>query len=97
MVLLRLVPYAVALLMSTMVVLGQVSISRERPWPPNVQNVADASPALAPADALKTFYLPPGYQLELVASEPLVKDPVAIDWDPDGRLWVLEMTGWVRT
>jgi mono/diheme cytochrome c family protein len=39
---------------------------------------------------------PPGYSVELVASEPLVHDPVAIDWDPDGRLWVVEMSGYMR-
>ena len=32
--------------------------------------------------------MPPGYHLELVASEPLVQDPVVIDWDRGGRLWV---------
>ncbi len=26
-----------------------------------------------------------------MAAEPLVADPVAIDWGPDGRLWVVEM------
>ncbi|MGI8982307.1 MAG: PVC-type heme-binding CxxCH protein [Pirellulaceae bacterium] len=30
-------------------------------------------------------------KIELVASEPLVVDPVAFDWGPDGRLWVVEM------
>ena len=29
--------------------------------------------------------------MELAVSEPLVVDPVAIDWGPDGRLWVVEM------
>ncbi len=33
----------------------------------------------------------PGFQVELVASEPLVFDPVAFDWGPDGKLWVAEM------
>ena len=66
-----------------------------RPWPPGVQKVPDQSPALSPADALKTFYMPPGYRLELVASEPLVQDPVAMDWDADGRLWIVEMPGFV--
>ncbi|MGD9647394.1 MAG: PVC-type heme-binding CxxCH protein, partial [Pirellulales bacterium] len=28
---------------------------------------------------------------ELVAAEPLVEDPVAFDWDAQGRLWVVEM------
>src|SRR5262245_6014684 len=67
-----------------------------RPWPSGVQKVPNESPVLSPADALKTFYMPPGYHLELVASEPLVHDPTAIDWDLAGRLWVVEMTGFVR-
>ena len=67
-----------------------------RPWPPGVQKVPDESPVLSPADALKTFFMPPGYHLELVASEPLVQDPTVMDWDLAGRLWVVEMTGFVR-
>ena len=47
------------------------------------------------SDALKTFYMPPGYRVELVASEPLVQEPVAIDWDLEGRLWVVEMPGFM--
>lgn len=62
-----------------------------RPWPPGVQDVPDASAVLAPDEALETFYLPPGYDIELVAAEPLVQDPVAIDFDADGRLWAVEM------
>jgi len=65
-------------------------------WPPPPQNISSESPPLSPAEALKTFYLPPGYSVELVASEPLVHDPVAIDWDPEGRLWVVEMSGYMR-
>src|SRR5262245_28603397 len=68
-----------------------------RPWPPGLQPTPAESPVLAPADALKTFYLPPGYRLELAASEPLVQDPTVIDWDLEGRLWVVEMTGFVRS
>ena len=66
-------------------------------WPPPVQKVSLDSPALSPAEALKTFVLPPGYRLELVASEPLVQDPVVMDWDVDGRIWVVEMPGFVQT
>jgi mono/diheme cytochrome c family protein/glucose/arabinose dehydrogenase len=50
---------------------------------------------LPPAEALKTFSMPPGYRLELVASEPLIQEPVAIDWDPAGRLWAVEMPGFM--
>ena len=67
------------------------------PWPPAVQAVPNQSRPLSPSAAMKTFSMPPGYSVELVASEPLVQDPVAIDWDPAGRLWVVEMPGYMRT
>ena len=43
-----------------------------------------------------TFAMPPGYRLELVASEPLIQDPILIDWDPAGRLWAIELPGYMR-
>lgn len=48
-------------------------------------------PALSPEAALATLRAPPGFAVELVAAEPLVKDPVGLDWGADGRLWVAEM------
>ena len=39
--------------------------------------------------------MPPGYHVELVASEPLIQEPVALDWDLDGRLWAVEMPGFM--
>jgi mono/diheme cytochrome c family protein/glucose/arabinose dehydrogenase len=67
----------------------------DRPWPPGVLAASADSRPLPPKEALETFHLAPGYRVELVASEPLVQDPVAIDWDPDGRLWVVEMPGYM--
>jgi len=74
---------------------GYQSSPSNRPWPPGVQKLSDESPPLSPGEALKTFYMPPGYRLELVASEPLIQEPVAIDWDPEGRLWAVEMPGFM--
>ena len=51
----------------------------------------DDSPAKSPEEGLAAFRLQPGFKIELVASEPLVIDPVALDWGPDGKLWVVEM------
>ncbi|MDA0833774.1 MAG: c-type cytochrome [Planctomycetota bacterium] len=48
-------------------------------------------PATEPEEALKTFQLRPGFQLEIVACEPLIRDPVAIDFDEQGRMYVCEM------
>ena len=67
-----------------------------QPWPPGLQKVADQSPVRSPEASMKTIVLPPGYRLELVASEPMIQEPVAIDWDPDGRLWVVEMPGYME-
>ena len=40
--------------------------------------------------------MPPGYHVELVASEPMIEEPILIDWDPQGRLWVIEMIGYMQ-
>lgn len=45
----------------------------------------------SPRDALKTFQTKPNFEIQLVAAEPLVQDPVAFDWAADGSLWVVEM------
>src|SRR5262245_48734933 len=45
----------------------------------------------SPEESLKAMHVRPGMKIELVAAEPLVVDPVAFDWGPDGRLWVVEM------
>ena len=52
---------------------------------------AEDAPVLSPVQTMASYHLPAGYKLELVAAEPLVQDPVAIDFDPDGRMYVVEM------
>ncbi len=48
-------------------------------------------PPTPPERALETFSLKPGLRLELVAAEPLVIDPIAMSFDENGRLYVVEM------
>jgi putative membrane-bound dehydrogenase-like protein len=43
------------------------------------------------AASLSSIRVAPGFKVELVASEPLVKDPIAFDWGADSKLWVVEM------
>ena len=45
-------------------------------------------------DALSTFELAPGFKIELLASEPLIGDPVDMEIDELGRLYVVEMPGY---
>src|SRR5215208_6140853 len=76
--------------------LSTSSARQSTTWPPGLQTVANESPALSPDAEMKTFVLPPGYRVELVASEPMVENPILIDWDPSGRLWVIELIGYMQ-
>ena len=56
-----------------------------------------AAPPLTPQKSLETFKVAPGYRVELVASEPMVEVPIIAQFDPDGRLWVVEMRSFMPT
>lgn len=49
---------------------------------------------IPPEKALATFQLPEGFQIEMIASEPLLSDPVAMEIDEYGRMYVVEMHGY---
>src|SRR5207245_10152011 len=53
------------------------------------------APVVPPEQALKSFKLQAGFRIDLIASEPLVHNPIQIAFDPEGRLWVLEMRGYM--
>ncbi|HAH43859.1 MAG TPA: hypothetical protein DCM07_03210, partial [Planctomycetaceae bacterium] len=45
----------------------------------------------SPEEALKSFKIHPDFEIQLVAAEPLVRDPVAMCFDARGRAYVVEM------
>jgi putative membrane-bound dehydrogenase-like protein len=51
----------------------------------------NAAGPLTPQQSLDALRTKPGFQVDLIAAEPLVASPVAIDFGPDGKLWVVEM------
>lgn len=95
-----------SLVLLTLVVAGfttstfaQIGDNADKPGAPQVPLVpADKippAPALTPEEALKSFTLQPGFKLEIAAADPLVQDPVAMTFGPDGRMWVVEMRGFM--
>jgi len=54
------------------------------------------SPIKSPEEALRAFDLAEGLRIELVAAEPMVVRPVHMKFDAAGRLWVVEMPGYMR-
>ena len=57
---------------------------------------AKSTTPLIPEESMKTMHLPEGYKLELVASEPMVQEPVSIVWDGNGRMYVAEMRSYMQ-
>lgn len=53
------------------------------------------SPELSPEEELRTFHIDSGLEIELVAAEPLVEDPVVCTFDEHGRMWVVEMRAYM--
>ncbi len=51
---------------------------------------------MSPEESMQMIYLPAGYHLELVASEPMIKEPVAIVWDGNGSMYVAEMLTYMQ-
>lgn len=47
--------------------------------------------SLSAMESLAAIQVPQGMQVELVAAEPVVRDPIDVAWGPDGRMWVVEM------
>ena len=63
---------------------------------------ADLSPRppvrpLAPDEQAKQFWLPAGYRMEPVLSDPLIDSPGQVTFDGNGRMFVVELRGYVQT
>lgn len=65
----------------------------KKPVPEKEKDYSDQLPRikpLEPARALESFQTRPGFRIDLVAAEPLLRSPVAMDFDENGRLFVVE-------
>ena len=47
--------------------------------------VSRVVPLFTPEESLSKFKVASGFRVELVAAEPLVKDPVFVNWDDQGE------------
>ncbi len=45
---------------------------------------------LTPQESMSLMQVPPGFELQLFASEPDIINPIFMNWDERGRLWVIE-------
>jgi mono/diheme cytochrome c family protein/glucose/arabinose dehydrogenase len=87
----------------TLAILGVLSISAfavhtKNAGPEKVELKFKLPPPkpLSPEEELKTFAVEKGFRVELVAAEPMIEAPVAMSFDDQGRLYVVEMRGYMR-
>jgi putative heme-binding domain-containing protein len=73
----------------------QGSAPTEGPQIPHGQT-RPPGPALSPAEAIARMKVPEGFQVELVAAEPDLVNPVAMTFDERGRIWVTESLEYPR-
>jgi mono/diheme cytochrome c family protein len=53
--------------------------------------------ALSADEQVSQFWLPPGYRITPVLSDPLIDSPAHISFDGNGRMFVLELRGYTQT
>lgn len=72
---------------------GDKAGEEQNPLPADVP--VPPAPVRTPQEEAATFKLVPGFRAELVAADPLIGDPIAMQFGPDGRLWIVEMRGYM--
>lgn len=77
----------------TILVIAVIGICLMASYSKNQVNEEKEKP-VAPKDAIATMVLEPGFQLELIAHEPLISSPVDMEIDELGRMYVVEMPGY---
>ncbi len=50
----------------------------------------DGSKPLTPAETIRHFQIAPGLKMEVVASEPVISQPLNLHFDERGRIWVVQ-------
>ncbi len=91
-------PPALALLTLALVSLPLFALHQKNAGPTDFELKFKLPPPapLSPEEEQKTFKIEPGFRIELVASEPMVESPIAMSFDDQGRLYVVEMRGYMH-
>lgn len=83
------------------ITIGFISCQQEKKYRDEIYDKPQINPDpeiknLSPQESLETMHVPKGYHIELVASEPLIKEPVTIAWDGNGKMYVAQMMTYMQ-
>src|SRR5581483_5419435 len=88
-------PTAAAITLVLMAGVGLAATARAAAPLPHHQDRPPGDP-LSPAEAIGKMTVPPGFRVEVVASEPDIVNPVAMTFDERGRIWITESLEYPR-
>lgn len=87
--------YSLLLLLACLVISCQTgsSLNSNHAEPDSVfiKRIIESSPPLDANEALRAMVIEDGFEVKLVAAEPLLNSPIAMNFDDKGRIWVVEM------
>ena len=71
-------------------------------YPPGQRSEGDGAwpqmpKPLTPEQSMQHLVVPAGFEVQLVASDPEIKKPIAMNWDERGRLWIAETLDYPNT
>src|SRR4051812_17415644 len=75
---------------ASLVALVFASMATADDFPKVVDTETDKTPVMPASQAATAFKVPEGFKVSVFASEPDVRNPIAMAWDARGRLWVAE-------
>ncbi|WP_435010603.1 PVC-type heme-binding CxxCH protein [Tundrisphaera lichenicola] len=87
--------FALALALGSSLWMASTAQAQRDPSIPHAQD-RPPGPALSPEEAIRKMKVPEGFQVELVASEPDIVNPVAMIFDERGRVWITESLEYPR-
>ena len=82
-------PKSVLLFVVALMTATSLCNSDDFPQPTNNERDSTAKP-MSPAEAADSMHVPNGFSVSVFASEPDVQNPIGMNWDSKGRLWIAE-------
>src|SRR5215203_2379144 len=61
----------------------------------SIRESITSSPVISPEESIGKMHLEEGFAVKLVAAEPLITAPVAMTFDKEGRIWVVQMNDYM--
>lgn len=61
----------------------------------SIHHLITEAPILDAEEAIRAMVVEEGFKVKLVAAEPLISSPVAMNFDSKGRIWVVEMNNYM--